>query len=430
MHVKREASTFNRRQSVTGPYGASPTDCRFIQPVSSASARNHFTLTPPLPLCTHHFGDSLLLILFSTYISSQWIVGIGPILLPFIPHHDKLRLPVPRKSLIMVPRTPDPPLSIMTAPVLKEHNDELHVSCDLESFARPEAVRRATAPESPSSGTGFSKPLTPTSSFHSRNGSPFRKTHLRSKSSAGSLSAPLMTRAHSSPDSETGGGMLVPILARPLSPLPSGRHRSPLRRSFDEQYLTCGEQVDIDETISENSELHLTPRMVLNFDGVPSSPVFPMHHTFPRARRRPSSPLHPGSQSILRATVPISVLRTSTSSPSLSIAKFNEPYPSNYSFSSSSIPSTPTSFRSRSPSISSLETIPDSPDAELEAENIALLKAAAEKENEVEVNEGVRRRGMGENRGRPEATRDKGKRWSVCGAERRGDLDLETIWED
>ena len=26
--------------------------------------------------------------------------------------------------------------------------------------------------------------------------------------------------------------------------------------------------------------------------------------------------------------------------------------------------------------------------------------------------------------------RDKRKRWSVCGAERRGDLDLETIWED
>lgn len=27
-------------------------------------------------------------------------------------------------------------------------------------------------------------------------------------------------------------------------------------------------------------------------------------------------------------------------------------------------------------------------------------------------------------------SRDKRKRWSVCGAERRGDLDLETIWED
>jgi len=27
-------------------------------------------------------------------------------------------------------------------------------------------------------------------------------------------------------------------------------------------------------------------------------------------------------------------------------------------------------------------------------------------------------------------SRDKRKRWSVCGAERRQDLDLETIWED
>lgn len=26
-------------------------------------------------------------------------------------------------------------------------------------------------------------------------------------------------------------------------------------------------------------------------------------------------------------------------------------------------------------------------------------------------------------------SREKRKRWSVCGAERRGDLDLETIWE-
>lgn len=26
--------------------------------------------------------------------------------------------------------------------------------------------------------------------------------------------------------------------------------------------------------------------------------------------------------------------------------------------------------------------------------------------------------------------RDKRKRWSVCGAEKRGDLNLETIWED
>ena len=93
-------------------------------------------------------------------------------------------------------------------------------------------------------------------------------------------------------------------------------------------------------------------------------------------------------------------------------------------------------MRSRSPSISSLETIPDSPDAEeaaLEADRIAQLKAAAEaaENGDSEESKGrgsldvpVRGRTLGI------GTRDKRKRWSVCGAERRGDLDLETIWED
>jgi hypothetical protein len=110
----------------------------------------------------------------------------------------------------------------------------------------------------------------------------------------------------------------------------------------------------------------------------------------------------------------------------------------NYGYStaypSSSVPSTPTSARSRSPSISSLETIPDSPDAEeaaLEAERIAQLKAAAD------AAEGGENKGRGSLdvpiRGRTLSgfgSRDKRKRWSVCGAERRQDLDLETIWED
>lgn len=83
-------------------------------------------------------------------------------------------------------------------------------------------------------------------------------------------------------------------------------------------------------------------------------------------------------------------------------------------------------MRSRSPSISSLETIPDSPDAELEAEQIAKLKAAADREDQSE--EGVRR-GMGGDVGGRGGMKEKRKRWSVCGAERRGDLSLETIWE-
>ena len=334
----------------------------------------------------------------------------------------------------MVPRIQEPPLTIATSPLQPEQNDDLHERSEGESLTHPAVLGCATAPEPPNLVTAIRTPLTPTSSFHTRNSSPFRKSHVRAKSSASSWSAPQMARAHSLPDSETADrrlASLAPSLARPSSPLgPPGRHRSPLRKSSDELYLSCGEQVDIGETISENSELHLTPRTTSDIDGVPSSPSFSMHHTFPRVRRRPSSPFHPGLQSNSRVVLPASILRTSNSSPSLSAAKFNEPYPQNYSFSSSSVPSTPTSFRSRSPSISSLETIPDSPDAELEAENIARLKAAADKENELEVRDGARRRANGEMMGRPEVMRDKGKRWSVCGAERRGDLDLETIWED
>ena len=95
------------------------------------------------------------------------------------------------------------------------------------------------------------------------------------------------------------------------------------------------------------------------------------------------------------------------------------------------MPSTPTSI-----SISSLETIPDSPDAEeaaLEAEKIAQLKAAAEAAEKGETAESKGRSGLDAPfRGRVlgSNSRDKRKRWSVCGAERRGDLDLETIWED
>lgn len=119
-----------------------------------------------------------------------------------------------------------------------------------------------------------------------------------------------------------------------------------------------------------------------------------------------------------------------------------------YSYPSSSIPSTPTSLRSRSPSISSLETIPDAPDAEdaaIEAFRIAQLKAAADEVEGDEAAIELKRKNSlskldsligegGQSRGRTlglgGGSRDKRKRWSVCGAERRGDLDLETIWED
>ncbi|KAJ5163655.1 uncharacterized protein N7500_005485 [Penicillium coprophilum] len=171
---------------------------------------------------------------------------------------------------------------------------------------------------------------------------------------------------------------------------------------------------NISETISENAELETIPKSPLA-----SSPVL-MAQTLPRIGRLPP-PLH--------------------SSPILG-SKYNESYPGpSGSVSSISVPSTPTSLRSRSPSISSLETIPDIPDAEneaLEEDRIAELKAAADAADA--ATNANRRRGASDapnsfstmrgGSGGYVARSDKRKRWSVCGAERRQDLDLETIWED
>ncbi|KAL8858255.1 MAG: hypothetical protein Q9178_005267 [Gyalolechia marmorata] len=301
---------------------------------------------------------------------------------------------------------------------------------------RPSPQRRATAPDSPTESPSSIHPNTFTLPSRPLNRSASTRTHVRSRSSNSTLSAPLMARAHSSPVPDTR-----PIAARPSSPLgPPGRHRSPGKRTSDEPFSSFSYQLDIGETISENHELDLTPRAPRELGGAsyntdPTSPLITIHNTFPRSRRRPSSPFFPSSTFSTSTpnylNPPTSTpLRTSTSSPSLSGTQFNEPFPSNSSFSSSSIPSTPTSFRSRSPSISSLETIEDSPDAELEAENIARLKAAADREDAANKESAENEEGGGRRRGMGLGRSDKRKRWSVCGAERRGDLDLETIWED
>lgn len=202
--------------------------------------------------------------------------------------------------------------------------------------------------------------------------------------------------------------------------------------------------------ISEDAELELTPRAVNGsphmtpFQPSPMSSFYGSSGSLPRSgRRRPTSPLHQSSVAFGSATsapaihTPTSTPSTS-SSPMLSSTKFNEPFPGAYShypssLASSSVPSTPTSMRSRSPSISSLETIPDSPDAEaeaLEADRIARLKAAADRENGDDDAKGSGFDVPSERRTLNFGKRDSRKRWSVCGAERRGDLDLETIWED
>ncbi|KAL8991471.1 MAG: hypothetical protein Q9169_007860 [Polycauliona sp. 2 TL-2023] len=342
----------------------------------------------------------------------------------------------------MVPHVSDGPTTILPPSLDILDDDKQPKNAPLQPLVqpRPSPQRRSTAPDSPTESPSSSEPSAFTLPVRPRNRSPFSRTHVRSRSSNSMLSAPLMARAHSSPVPDTRN-----ITARPSSPLgPPGRHRSPMRRASDEPFSSFSNQLDIGETISENHELDLTPRprelggsfnTIYSDGGTLTSPSPSIHNTFPRSRRRPSSPFFPSfnypTSTPNYLNPPTSMpLRTSTSSPSLNATTFNESFPSNSSFSSSSIPSTPTSFRSRSPSISSLETIEDSPDAELEAENIARLKAAADREDadkesaEIEEAGGGRRRGMGIGRS------DKRKRWSVCGAERRGDLDLETIWED
>lgn len=338
----------------------------------------------------------------------------------------------------MVPRVSEPPVTMITptvevgeSPALKplpplpdEVDAPLKPLPSQFATLRPGTPRRATAPDSESP---FSPLSTSTIPLRPHTRSPFMGGHSRSRSSGSSLSAPQMARAHSSPMPNTTSR---PLINRPSSPLalgPPSRHRSPMRRPSDESFPLFSGGLDIDQTISENSELDLTPRATTDFESISASPTPYNYQTFPRSRRRPVSPLHQMSATSFSTPVPKNTLRACTSTPSLAASQYNEIYPPNYSYSSpGSMPSTPTSLRSRSPSISSLETIPDSPDAELEAENIARLKAAADREDQSE--EGLRRRATVD-AGVKGGSRDKRKRWSVCGAERRGDLSLETIWE-
>ncbi|RKF61963.1 hypothetical protein OnM2_037086 [Erysiphe neolycopersici] len=169
------------------------------------------------------------------------------------------------------------------------------------------------------------------------------------------------------------------------------------------------------------------------------------YNSLPRPRR-PASPRLTAQQIASNKTPPSSA--SITFSPSSYSSRFSDQYSTslNYcysgslsypgSFSSYSVNSTPTSARSRSSSISSLETIPDSPDAEeaaIEADRIARSKAEAEVIESCDESKLKFSRDANSCRGRIQGSnfvRDKRKRWSVCGAERRGDLNLDTIWED
>ena len=295
-------------------------------------------------------------------------------------------------------------------------------SPEMDSPRKPPTLRRSTDP-SPSSPVSPSWNGPSALPYRPRTTSPLSgSSHMRSKSTA-SL-APPMARTQSMPGVNGAGHILYPPLVRPQSPAGSPSRvripRKPVDEAMPPPSPTRTSVLDPERRVPERSS---SPS--LGVAGVGS---------LGRARR-PSSPLRQMATSSTGSLPPPSSTPSSVaSSPSYRpYDSLSDSYSFSAAFPSSSVPSTPISARSRSPSISSLETIPDSPDAEeaaLEAERIAQLKAAAD------AADGGDSKGKGNpdtpTRGRTLGfgSRDKRKRWSVCGAERRQDLDLETIWED
>ncbi|KAF2670064.1 hypothetical protein BT63DRAFT_228748 [Microthyrium microscopicum] len=306
-------------------------------------------------------------------------------------------------------------------------------------------------PNTPPRSTNSSSPLLPLPTPPTITKTPPR---LSSHANFPMGNAPAMVRAHSSPT------CLSPTLAPSLAPRSSSpmrspkRVRSPFRHASVEEapMSSLGIPMSLEiGSISEDAELEITPRSHHNTNfslpGATGSTSPYGSLTFPRTlRRRPASPLRslnssrassvPASPNLSATSIPSSAsLSSSFSSESI---KFNETFPSDfpyyYSTSSRSLslsmPSTPTSIRSRSPSISSLETIPDSPDAEdlaveEDQKDRQERKRLWETDSSTQTATGATdrpRSGFG--------SRDKRKRWSVCGAEKRSDLNLETIWED
>lgn len=242
-----------------------------------------------------------------------------------------------------------------------------------------------------------------------------------------SAGAPLMQRAHSSPGVDSSGRFITPLYPprRPTSPLLSGRRRSPLRSAMEESYpgLLSRGGLNIEPNIPEHEELEL-----FTDDLQQSSPMPSYSNTFPRSRRRPASPLHQSASAPSLQARAASPSTSRSTSPSFAPNRYtNEPYPLCSFSSASSMPSTPTSMRSRSPSISSLETIEDTPDAEEAA--MMEEEEAKQRADDSDGDSDHRRRNSLEIRRSTLRSNKERKRWSVSGAERRADFSLEPIEE-
>ncbi|KAI1828640.1 hypothetical protein F4861DRAFT_12073 [Xylaria intraflava] len=290
---------------------------------------------------------------------------------------------------------------------------------DLDTNRKPPTIRRSTEPPSPNS------PLFPSSAsfpYKPRTASPLSGLHTRSKSTA-SLTPLSMGRTRSMPGVDGAGRIIYSPQLRPDSPSGSPNRQRALRKPIDEVFPST---LPVRSSVLDGDRRH-TER-----SSSPTATFTPANSLPPY--KRPPSPLrygaYPSPSTSFTFPAPPS---SGTTSPSFKSETSSSGYGFSSYYPSSSVPSTPSSMRSRSPSISSLETIPDTPDAEeaaVEAERIAQLEAAAEA---VDGGDSKIRTGLDVPiRGRTLGfvSRDKRKRWSVCGAERRGDLDLETIWED
>ncbi|KAK5080000.1 hypothetical protein LTR24_008762 [Lithohypha guttulata] len=300
-----------------------------------------------------------------------------------------------------------------------------------------------STPSRPASTERYSEPSIPTKPIlhqlpvRSQNQSP--STPMARPHTSTGLTPPLMQRAHSSPGVDSNGRFVTPSQyypnqRRPASPLGSGRRRSPLRIAMEESYPVSWSGLAIEPNIPEHAELDLSGRLPEGLSQISPTPTY--HNTFPRSRRRPTSPLHAsasapslaGPRTDMRA---ISPHAGGTSSPQPRYYP-SDAFPNSFGYSSaSSMPSTPSSFRSRSPSISSLETIEDSPDAE-EAARLAAegdAKYRAELGDSGSESGDSRRRSSLDGRASSLRSNKERKRWSVCGAERRADFSLEPIEE-
>ncbi|KAJ8607957.1 hypothetical protein MRB53_039961 [Persea americana] len=318
-------------------------------------------------------------------------------------------------------------------------------------------VPTTTADSSPASASLREQfeTLRPTSTHRPR--SPFSRHHLRSRSSGAALGSPSIMRAHLQPGDECCGAQLRAghanrqsraLVADDLSalprtsalPLPTARRLAALVR----RVRSRPRQRHRGHPRGQRAR-HQPGRPTATSRTIPTSILLPLILSSAAARPHPStlSPHSPPHSPPSARAPPRPLPRQRPAppkSPSLGPQRFNELYPSLHHYASissfSSISSTPSSQRSRSPSISSLETIEDAPDLEskaIEAERIDRLKLAADRADRADHpddpdDQNPRCRAAGFGFGR--ASNRERKRWSVCGGERRADLDLETIYED